>query len=533
MLHFDELKLNNVPCSVLIGNFDGVHLGHQNLIENFVEQSKKRNLKSILITFEPHPFIFLKKDSTRYLIDSYERKHEKLQKLNIDSIVKLVFDEKLQCLDADTFITNLLDSLPDLKLVQLGHDFKLGKGKLDAKEKIHQMACLRNIEVLEKESFEVENQIVSSSVIRTAISKNLSMANKLLGHNFSIEGIVVGGKGIGRNELVPTANINIQDIQLLPSLGVYATRIYIDGISFEGVTNIGINPTIDKGNPITIENHIFHFGEDIYNKKISLEFISKLREEKKFNSFEELKNQIDLDILKAKNIFRETSNIKLALIGKEIAHSQSQKMYENLFKKSVNYTLIDCSSENEIPSIESLRNQFMGVSITSPYKEHFLSCTKTEPRGLIAVNALAFRDKDNYSTNTDYLAILEILRSKQYKDIDEFYLLGDGVMSKITQMIFKELGLSFKVLSRRNKLLDQVDKLLEGKKSNTLVINTCSRNYCFSKTCIGDFRFWDMNYKLDHHTELFKKTSIQYSDGMEQLHLQAKYALSFWNLKTI
>jgi riboflavin kinase/FMN adenylyltransferase len=526
----------NLPLGeygVVLGNFDGVHLGHQTLIKNFRDECINANLKSILITFNPHPSVFFSNDDSEFLISSYEDKKFLLANLGLDEIIELEFSEELQNMTAEDFILEILFSIHSLKLVYLGHDFKLGKGKTDAFEIISQLAGQHEITIKREKPYSIKGDVVSSSRIRNAIKSDINLANELLGRAFMLDGSVEEGRRIGGKSLFHTANLETKKNQILPSSGVYLTQVIWGNKVFDSITNVGCNPTIHDENPVTIETHIFHFKEDIYNEEIDLFFLSKLREEIKFNGLDSLKSQIIKDIEIAKIYFRKSSPFKLALIGKDISHSKSQSVYESLLQRFVNYTLLDFSAEKEISSLRDLKEKYQGVSITSPYKKHFINDLKLENTNLNAINCLTFESNLTIGHNTDYYAVRDILTRYVETGVKQIFILGDGAMAELTRMVLKELHLEFKQLSRKMNNLDTSSNILKDSIQDVLVINTCHRDYCFSPPPSGSFHFWDMNYNLDHHTQLFSKTNISYSDGMELLHLQAKYALSFWNLKTI
>lgn len=223
--------------------------------------------------------------------------------------------------------------------------------------------------------------------------------------------------------------------------------------------------------------------------------------------------------------------IKLALIGKNISHSKSQMMYEDLLGRKIDYTLIDCQHSKDIPTISELREQYMGVSITSPYKEHFLKELILEPEQLIAINCLNFKADKTIGTNTDYLAVIEIVnRYVEKKGIRHFGIIGDGVMGKITKLALESLRLEATIFSRSLGNLNEIESFTSIKPEQTLLINCCSREYKFTPIKVKNYYFWDMNYNLDHHRELFKEIDAEYEDGLDLLKNQAKYALKVWNL---
>lgn len=218
--------------------------------------------------------------------------------------------------------------------------------------------------------------------------------------------------------------------------------------------------------------------------------------------------------------------LKLGLVGKNISHSKSKNMYESILNERVDYYLFDYSEEVDIPCLNEIFNKVSGLSITSPYKTHFLKNVVMEKsiEHLQAINCISKRSGKFFATNTDYLAVRSIIK-KEYSS-KNIILLGDGVMAKVTLAAIKELGLSVKQYSRREDGdLNKVD--LMG--PDSLVINACGRSFEFNNKLGSDSIFWDYNYSFNPHEQYFKGDS-RYIDGLSLLHLQAKYALEFWEI---
>ena len=228
--------------------------------------------------------------------------------------------------------------------------------------------------------------------------------------------------------------------------------------------------------------------------------------------------------------------INLALIGKDIQHSKSQIMYEDILNSKINYDLLDCFNEKEIPSLESLFSKYVGVSITSPYKPFFLDKINVSPgvSAVKAINCLAKDDNGYHGYNTDLLALEEIISNfiLKYKTV-AFYILGDGVMARVLKYISEKKSIQYKILSR--KTTEDFGTLLLNKKisfeNKTIVVNCCSRNFVFNGEINNDFLFWDLNYSFKPHKDLFLSIDCDYLDGLELLNLQAKYALDIWGIK--
>lgn len=220
--------------------------------------------------------------------------------------------------------------------------------------------------------------------------------------------------------------------------------------------------------------------------------------------------------------------LKLALVGKNISHSQSQFVYEKILKTKVNYSLLDFSSEDKIPKALDLFKDFEGVSITSPYKSHFLNEIDVESdiADLKAVNCLKCgKDGKISGTNTDYLALKEILARYLDKTI---ILLGSGAMFRVCKKILNSLGKDFQNFNRKEH--GDISCLDLSKYVNAIVVNCCSRDLIFQGVISQSSIFYDLNYSFKEHKDFFSKQNFQYIDGLELLELQAQYALSYWNI---
>lgn len=231
--------------------------------------------------------------------------------------------------------------------------------------------------------------------------------------------------------------------------------------------------------------------------------------------------------------------IKLALVGKDIQHSRSGEIYRRLLKTDIQYDLLDYENSALIPSATDLFKVYDGISITSPYKKHFLNQVQlsTQASSLGAINCLRKEAQGFTGENTDYLAIVEILHKLKVKYLDlSVILLGDGVMSKVAQVALEQLGIEYKIFSR--KITEDLDQLnlttlfaqaFKAPKQK-LVLNTCTREFVFSGFIDQQTIFWDFNYNFIPHSSTLPTNCQSYIDGMEMLELQAGYALSFWSI---
>lgn len=524
---------HHVGYGVVIGNFDGVHLGHQELITNFISMCEENLLLPVVYTFNPHPTLYFKNPDTKILLTSVEDKYKKLEKLGIHNVVELCFDEKIQKQSAQEFLSQEILNNTEIKLLYLGRDFKMGAGKCDARSIAYELCEKRGILITEEPPYCVDEVICSSSRLREYLSEqgDIKKVNKFLGQPYNLKGLVIKGRGIGTRELFATINIEVEANRLLPHKGVYLTRIKIKDQEYESITNIGTNPTITNENVINVETHVFYFNEDVYNSKIELIFIDRIRDEMRFKNTKELRKQISEDIERCQKYFRESSCIKLALIGRDISHSLSQKMYERILQKSIKYDLLDYKSADKIPKAQQLLSEYDGVSITAPYKREFLTSVTVNGPARDAINCLYKKSDEINGVNTDYYAAKSVISDLLSKfNIEDIILLGDGSMGTMVKQICQDFKVSLKQFSRKLNNIEATETLEFSQEYNTLVINTCSREYLFKKPKCTKYYFWDMNYNLDTHQKLFQDTEVVYIDGLEMLELQAKTAVKFWNL---
>lgn len=285
---------------VTIGSFDGVHLGHQSIINKLKDIANKENLTPYVIFFEPLPKEFFLKNIAPARIYSFRDKVINIKATGIENIICLRFDKKIINIEAETFIEEFLVNKLKIDHIIIGDDFKFGKGRKGDYDMLLKYSKKFDFSVDKLSALNIENKRVSSSLIRNALLEHdLNKAQKLLGHNFKINGRVIHGQKNGRKLGFHTANLKLPKNSALK--GVFLTRIYIDNEVYYGVTNAGVRPTLD-GKNFLLETHIFNFSKEIYKKHISVEILDFIRSEKKFNSFEELKTQINQDIETAKRL---------------------------------------------------------------------------------------------------------------------------------------------------------------------------------------------------------------------------------------
>ncbi len=282
---------------VTIGTFDGVHLGHQAIFSKMKEEARKTGGETVVITFFPHPRLVLYQDSANLkFINTREKKIERLQKIGIDHLVIIPFTKEFAQNTSEQFITDYVVKYIHPAKVIIGYDHHFGKNREGNIALLERLKDKFGYEVEEVPPYYVDGAPVSSTRIRNLLHKgNVKEANKMLGYEYAITGEVVRGKALGRKIGYPTANLELpNEYKLIAANGVYACRVLIGNRTFKGMGNIGVRPTIDHGD-LTIEVNIFNFDEDIYGEKITIEFVDRLRDEKKFKDIEALKAQLAKD----------------------------------------------------------------------------------------------------------------------------------------------------------------------------------------------------------------------------------------------
>jgi len=290
-------------CVATIGNFDGVHKGHQLVIKKLCEKAKVYNLPATVILFEPHPMEFFLQDKAAARLMRLREKLLALQDLGVDRVVCLRFNKGLANTSAESFIENILVSGLGVAEVTVGDDFRFGHQRKGDVNLLKEFASQNGFEVIRMDACEVDGERVSSTRVRKALEAgDLSLAEKLLGRPFAISGYVAHGDKRGRIIGFPTANIYLHR-KSVPILGVYAVKMFgIEKQPIFGVANVGNRPTVD-GTRSLLEVHLFNFNKDIYGQHVRVEFVKKLRDEIRFDSLDALKQQIFRDAEQAKALF--------------------------------------------------------------------------------------------------------------------------------------------------------------------------------------------------------------------------------------
>ncbi len=281
---------------VTIGTFDGVHVGHQKIMEQLVATAQENNAKSVLLTFFPHPRMVLQKDNSLKLINTIAEKIEILEKTGLDYLIIHPFDKDFSRLTAFDFVrTILVNHLNTAELV-IGYDHRFGKNREGNFEQLQEYGHMYDFKVTEIPAQDINQISVSSTKIRNAIlNAEIEKANEYLGYSFSLEGTVVSGEKLGNTIGYPTANIELlETYKLIPKTGAYLIRSFLHGKTIYGMMNIGNRPTVN-GVKETIEVHFFDLNKDLYGRQLTIELLTFLRDEQKFSSIEELKKQLFLD----------------------------------------------------------------------------------------------------------------------------------------------------------------------------------------------------------------------------------------------
>jgi len=282
---------------VTSGTFDGVHLGHQKILGRLKELAERKQGETVLLTYWPHPRLILQpEDKSLRLLTTLSEKVKLLEEMGVDHLIILPFTKELSQMSSEEFIREILVEKVQTKTLVIGYDHKFGKNREGSFEYLQSHSHLFGFAIEEISRQDVDDLGVSSTKIRTALAQgDISTANKYLGRPYDLSGQVVKGQQIGRSLGFPTANIQIaEDYKLLPRDGAYAVHAEVNSIQYKAILNIGDRPTVD-GEQKTIEAHLIDFEGDLYGQELRIYFQEFLREEKKFESLDALKNQLVVD----------------------------------------------------------------------------------------------------------------------------------------------------------------------------------------------------------------------------------------------
>ncbi|KAA1247517.1 bifunctional riboflavin kinase/FAD synthetase [Aquimarina sp. RZ0] len=296
---------NKIPSVVTIGTFDGVHIGHKKIIEQLVEAAMQNNLESVILTFFPHPRMVLQKDTNIKLINTIDERIQILEKTGLDNLVIHPFTKAFSRLSAGEYVEKMLVEKLNVRHVIIGYDHRFGRNRNSNIIDLASYGIQNDFTVEEISKQDIDNVAVSSTKIREALlDGDITKANVYLGYNFMLTGKIVRGKELGRTLEYPTANLHIKEnYKLIPKKGVYIVKSEIENKTCYGMMNIGNNPTVN-GTHQTIETHFFDASFNLYDRKIQIEMLKRIRDEKKFDSVEDLKMAMQQD----ENFSREYIN---------------------------------------------------------------------------------------------------------------------------------------------------------------------------------------------------------------------------------
>lgn len=280
-----------------IGFFDGVHLGHRHLIKQVKEEAKRLNLPSAVVTFPVHPRKILQQDYQPALLCGFEEKIEQLKTTGIEYCIILPFTTDLSNLSAQEFMQQILKNDIGLHTLIVGYDHRFGHNREDGFLEYAEYGEKLGMDVIKAKELRVDGDNVSSTKIRKLLSNgDIAKANSLLSYNYTLSGKIVEGYRVGRTIGFPTANIRSWErYKVIPKLGVYAVFVHIRDIVYQGMLYIGTRPTLHNGSEISVEVNIFNFNADLYDQSLTVEFIDFIREDKKFDSLDQLVDQIHCD----------------------------------------------------------------------------------------------------------------------------------------------------------------------------------------------------------------------------------------------
>lgn len=295
---------------VTVGTFDGVHLGHRKLMETVVEKAKKRNARSVVVTFDPHPREIINPGKGGIkLLTTLKERCEILEDLGIDVLLVIPFDRDFSLLTSEEFIRDIIFDKIGVSEFVIGYDHHFGRDREGTIETIEKLGAELNFDAYVVSKQEMGDVTISSTVIRNTLAEdgNVNQAAEYLGRKYLLNGIVMHGDERGRTIGYPTANLKPEhENKVIPKNGVYAVKVRVDDMWYDGMMNIGVRPTFDD--PVrTIEVNIFEFDQEIYGDTIQVRFMDRIRDEQKFNGIDELKKQLNLDKQKSTEILRNES----------------------------------------------------------------------------------------------------------------------------------------------------------------------------------------------------------------------------------
>ena len=296
-----NIKKNHQKSIILIGNFDGVHLGHQKLFDSAKNYKKKESLKIGVVTFDPIPKMFFNKKLKNYRISNLNQKLSIFKKFKVDFVINKKFDKKFSKIKYNKFISEIIYKKLNPKIIFVSNNFRFGNKREGDVKLLKLFGKKYNYKIINPPTLKKKNKTISSTLIRKLLTDGkLNLANNYLNRNWSIEGVVKKGRNMGKKIGFPTCNIDIENY-VIARPGVYAVKVNILNSNkiLKGIANLGYRPTFNQ-KKILLEVNIFNFSRNLYNKKLTVEFIKFIRSEKKFKGIDQLKKQIKLDLKSAK-----------------------------------------------------------------------------------------------------------------------------------------------------------------------------------------------------------------------------------------
>ncbi|MCG7560506.1 MULTISPECIES: bifunctional riboflavin kinase/FAD synthetase [Pseudoalteromonas] len=298
-----NIRPHHYGCVLTIGNFDGVHLGHTEVLKGLVEDARVHNLPSTVMLFEPQPQEFFAKQQAPARLTRLRDKLALLADIGIERVICVSFNARFANFQAEEFVREVLSAKLGVRALTVGDDFRFGKGRVGDFSMLQRLGRELNMKVTDTQSFRQRNSRVSSTLIRAALAEgDVGLAHEMLGHTYAISGRVIHGWKKGRELGFKTANVALKR-QVSPVQGVFAVRVRVHDIVYCGVANVGTKPTLN-GKRALLEVHIFNFDQEIYGQFIKVELLHKLRDEQKFESLQQLTEQIAQDVIAAKHFFQ-------------------------------------------------------------------------------------------------------------------------------------------------------------------------------------------------------------------------------------
>jgi len=303
---FHGLENANIlrPTVLTLGVFDGLHLGHQRIMQTVVERAKAADAVATAITFDPHPRAVLHPESAPPLLQTLDQRLANFEVLGIEQAIVIAFDREFAEQPAEDFLTNIVFDRLHAKEVYLGKGFAFGKNRGGNIDLLRQMSKNLGFFADEVEEVTLRGKRISSSKIRGLLAEGrINLARRMLGRPYGVEGVIIRGNRRGHTIGFPTANLHPHN-RVIPKFGVYATATLIDGIWHRSITNIGVRPTFEDSTEPSIESYIFDFDDDLYGDALRVRFLHRVRDERKFSGIDELRAQIEKDTRTARNYFR-------------------------------------------------------------------------------------------------------------------------------------------------------------------------------------------------------------------------------------